>query len=124
MTCACSDYNGKADLYRNQTVPHLTQTAIYPDTGFAWEKQGEVEVKTLDQCLIEAGFPKLDAVSIDVDGIELKILVGLNVGKWRPKVIIVEENAAGGPIAELLSDYTRGPQMCHDHIYVLKEPTP
>jgi FkbM family methyltransferase len=45
------------------------------------------QVRTLDHCLAEARFPRLDVLSLDVDGLELEILKGLT---WNPTVVCVE----------------------------------
>lgn len=49
-----------------------------------------VKVRTLDHCLEEVGFPRLDFLSLDVDGIELKILRGFDIARWQTKVVLVE----------------------------------
>lgn len=49
-------------------------------------------VLTLDQCLTVCGFPLLDVLSLDVDGIERDILAGLDLARWKPKVVIIEEH--------------------------------
>jgi len=44
----------------------------------------EVPVRTLDDILIEAGAPRIDFISIDVEGHELEVLDGLNLARWSP----------------------------------------
>ena len=52
----------------------------------------EVEVRTLDDVLAEAGNPKLDLVSIDVEGLELQVLRGFDLKRHRPAVLLVEDH--------------------------------
>jgi hypothetical protein len=55
-------------------------------------------VLTLDQCLMCVGFPKLDVLSLDVDGLEEDILKGLDLERWKPAVLVSEEILLnGGP---------------------------
>ena len=51
-----------------------------------------VEVRTLDDVLAEAGNPTLDFVSLDVEGAELQVLKGFDLGKHRPSVLVVEDH--------------------------------
>lgn len=52
----------------------------------------EVEVRTLDTLLEEAGFPKLDFLSIDCEGYEPEVLRGFTVERWKPAVIVAENH--------------------------------
>lgn len=60
----------------------------------------EVPVKTLDQVLVEAEFPQLDAACIDVEGTDLDVLKGLNLLHWKPRVVVVESWAEENPALE------------------------
>jgi FkbM family methyltransferase len=60
--------------------------------GVVAERFEEVEVKTLDDILAEAGNPKLDFVSIDVEGSELQVLHGFDLGQHRPAILILEDH--------------------------------
>jgi len=54
----------------------------------------EVAVRTLDELLIDAGAPQpLDLLSVDVEGLEIEVLEGLDLGRWRPRLILVEDLA-------------------------------
>ncbi len=63
--------------------------------------QERITVRTarLDQILEEAGLiagrDRIDLLSIDVEGNELRALRGLSVALWRPRVIILEDNSFG-----------------------------
>lgn len=52
----------------------------------------DVEVRTLDDILAEAENPKLDFVSIDVEGSELQVLCGFDLGRHRPALLMLEDH--------------------------------
>ena len=52
-----------------------------------------VAAKTLDAMLTEVGPPRVDFVSIDVEGGEADILRGFDLARWRPRVVMVEVNS-------------------------------
>ncbi len=49
-----------------------------------------VEMKTLNTLLIQAGFPRLDFLTVDVEGHELEVLKGIDLNIWTPKIIVAE----------------------------------
>jgi FkbM family methyltransferase len=51
----------------------------------------EVPVRTLDQILTDAAIPHIDFISIDVEGHELEVLDGFDLGRWRPRLILIED---------------------------------
>jgi FkbM family methyltransferase len=57
-------------------------------------KPVQVPTMTLDEILTTAGVqPGIDFVSIDVEGHEREVLEGLSLPKWRPRILIVEDNS-------------------------------
>lgn len=50
----------------------------------------KVQVRTADRLLEEAGFHRLDLLTIDVEGYENEVLAGFSIERWRPTYIIVE----------------------------------
>jgi FkbM family methyltransferase len=53
----------------------------------------EVPVRTLDDILTESGAPApIDFLSVDVEGHEIEVLRGLDVCRWRPRLIVVEDH--------------------------------
>ena len=53
----------------------------------------EVEARTLDEILIDAQAPTpIDFISIDVEGHELEVLEGLDLTRWRPRLLLVEDH--------------------------------
>lgn len=69
------------------------------------ERTVEVEARTMEW-LMDRFFPEvkqIDIVSIDVEGCEEQALTGLNVGRFRPKVLVIE-NTRNVSCAKILGD--------------------
>jgi Methyltransferase FkbM domain len=61
--------------------------------GAAPEAVIEVSISTLDSVLEEAGAPVgFDFLSIDVEGHELDVLRGINLARWCPRLILLEDH--------------------------------
>lgn len=60
--------------------------------GLKW-REVRVPARTLDSILAEAAPPHVDFVSIDVEGGEMAVLSGFEIGRWRPAIVMVETNA-------------------------------
>lgn len=60
--------------------------------GMSW-REITVAARTLDSVLEEANPPKVDFISIDVEGGELAVLRGFTIQRWKPHMVIVETNA-------------------------------
>ena len=53
----------------------------------------DVPVRTLDDILAEAGAPQpIDLLSIDVEGHEIEVLRGLDLARWCPRLILLEDH--------------------------------
>ena len=55
-----------------------------------------VPTVTLDRLLTEVNFPRIDFITIDVEGHELDVLRGFSLTKHKPRIVIIEDNSAGG----------------------------
>jgi FkbM family methyltransferase len=55
----------------------------------------DVRVVTLDWVLADAKVPKVDFLSIDVEGWEIEVLRGFSFSQYRPKLILLEDFAEG-----------------------------
>lgn len=61
--------------------------------GFV-SKPVSVRTMTLDEILMEANITgDVDFISIDVEGHEYEVLEGFSLEKWRPSVMLVEDNS-------------------------------
>jgi FkbM family methyltransferase len=77
---------------------HASLREDYYIAGFKDKKLATVEVKvrTLDEILTAVGAPTpIDFVSIDVEFHELEVLDGFDLERWRPRLILIEDVAAG-----------------------------
>lgn len=55
----------------------------------------EVPIRTLDDILVESHAPQpIDFLSIDVEGHETEVLRGLDISRWRPRPILVEDHVS------------------------------
>src|SRR5438093_11350898 len=79
---------------------HLADALTAPDRdrmgpGAQPQQVIDVPVRTLDDILFEARAPKgFDFLSIDVEGHELEVLSGFDLGRWRPRLILLEDHVA------------------------------
>jgi len=46
----------------------------------------------MDSILAEAGFDRVDFLSVDVEGAELAVLRGLSIARYRPRLILIEDD--------------------------------
>jgi FkbM family methyltransferase len=69
-------------------------STLRPDikAGIEPQEQRLVPVMTLDAMLIDAGIERIDFLSIDVEGAELDVLKGLSLAKYRPRLILLEDD--------------------------------
>jgi FkbM family methyltransferase len=100
--CAASSEAGEDLFYVAETEPSLSSSSIVapprdgPGGGRAGVRAIRVRKRTLDEILIEAGISRPDFVTIDVEGHELEVLQGFSVERFRPDIIIVEDNSERG----------------------------
>ena len=103
VPAACSDVSGEQTLYRYETTKsshHGVVTVIeplsdefrktYTFSDGSYTTSGSVRSFRLDDLLDQYGFKSLDFVSIDVDGIEMKVLAGFDIARWNPAAVLVE----------------------------------
>jgi FkbM family methyltransferase len=124
LTCAC-DYQPRitAPMWENHRVPDRTQTSLNLDHA-AWEVEFGSTVLTLDQCLMISGFPRLDALVLDVDGYERRVLMGFDIDRWNPKAVIIE-GESGGRLKPFLSrGYVEVGRRMDDNRLLLRQENP
>jgi FkbM family methyltransferase len=61
-------------------------------TGRVTIRQITVPAATLDDILAGVGIGEIDFMTIDVEGHEWSVLRGLDLRRWRPRVLILERN--------------------------------
>jgi FkbM family methyltransferase len=69
----------------------LNETLVV--AGLAPQGMTQITVRTLDDILAESQAPSsLDFVSIDVEGHEIDVLDGLDLARWRPRLLLIEDH--------------------------------
>lgn len=74
-----------------------------------------VPAKSLDAILAESKIPRLDFITVDVEGHEHEILQGFSLDRWTPQIVILERNTH-------LPD-PRIMRLMHSHRYTLDRTT-
>lgn len=101
--CAVSDSPGSAELNivegadRSHGMSSLNDSSEFHSTvqelGFS-TRSVQVDVSTLDRILEQANIAEaIDFISVDVEGLELQVLRGLSLDRWRPRIILTEDNS-------------------------------
>lgn len=62
------------------------------------ENRIDVQVRTLNSILQEAGIDRIDLLSIDTEGTEADVWAGLDVQRHSPAVVIIEFHTCGLPV--------------------------
>ena len=90
--CGAPEQKGKAsfrvaanDAFSTLAGQREAEEATFTETV-------EVDLVTLDDVLANCGSPKVDFLSIDVEGGEVDVLRGFNLAKYHPGLILVEDD--------------------------------
>jgi FkbM family methyltransferase len=81
-------------------------------------KQITVPARTLEDVLDEAQLPRIDLFSLDVEGFELEVLLGMNLARYRPRYLLVESKKIG-EVMKLLANYYVCTEQLSYHDYLL-----
>ncbi len=94
VACSSTENAGRVlPLHVAGPLSSLDRSLMAP--GSTPETVIDVPIRTLDSILEEAGSPaKFDFLSIDVEGHEIEVLRGFNIGVWRPRLILLEDHVA------------------------------
>lgn len=65
----------------------------------------KVNLRTLETFIEENNISNVDLISIDTEGTELDVLIGLNLMKYRPKVFVIENNFEDKILRYYMSSY-------------------
>jgi FkbM family methyltransferase len=94
LAVAAGATHGTFTLYRVVDDPSLS--TLSAEVARDHESEGreiaatEVSVLTLDEILADAGGGEIDFLKIDVEGAERDVLLGIDLDRTRPRVIVVE----------------------------------
>lgn len=78
-----------------------------------------VRVRRLDRILEESGFPRLDYLTVDVEGWEKEVMEGFTVERWKPRVIVLEAWTDADNIP--ITGYDIIEKRQYDNLYVRRE---
>jgi FkbM family methyltransferase len=95
--CAACSSPGNAGrqlpFYVADKLSSLDRNRMAP--GSRPESVIEVRIRTLNDILVEAGAPQpIDFLSVDVEGHEVEVLSGLDLTRWRPRLILLEDHVS------------------------------
>ena len=92
VACASPGHPPTAQLLVGENSEHssLRPNAVDADTRYV--ENETVRLMTLDEVLVEAGNPRLDFVSIDVEGLQLEVLRGFDLNRHKPPLLFVEDH--------------------------------
>jgi FkbM family methyltransferase len=88
VACGSLKDRGEADFFVAGEFSSLKKHAAFTDVIYS--DKIAVPVITLDEILYKEGNPKIDFLSIDVEGTELNVLKGIDLLKNRPQLIFIE----------------------------------
>jgi FkbM family methyltransferase len=104
VNCAASSREGEATFFVADSVEAVSTLDLTPKRA-EWIgrvggtiKEITVRTATLNSLLEEAGFGELDFVTIDVEGHELSVLEGFDLERYRPRIVILEDNSIDGEV--------------------------
>jgi FkbM family methyltransferase len=88
---AISDREGEAELYTCGSCSTLNWDKNAIDWGCKKERTIKVKLTTLDNLLTQLKWtPRFDLLVIDVENHEPQVLRGFTIGRWLPKLVIIE----------------------------------
>jgi FkbM family methyltransferase len=92
--CAASTSNGTAMLHMGGGTDDLYSSLESVESETEGGKFIDVTAptRTLDSMLEEAGVGEIDFISIDVEGHEILVLGGFDLNRWKPRIVLLEDN--------------------------------
>jgi FkbM family methyltransferase len=117
---ACGAEDSEYGLFKVVgTHPYASYSGLELRYGGTSTTEISVKVRTLDRLLEEAGFPRLDVLTIDAEGYEDEVLNGFTVERWKPKFIVVEDCDGSSMLTkyQLPEGYEEMPRCHFDRIW-------
>jgi FkbM family methyltransferase len=111
VTClniGCADSTGQRPLYFGINNPGGSLATMCLDDNFKRVRSEEytmVPVETLGSVLTAQGLPRqFGIISVDTEGLDYEVLLGLDLSVWRPRLIVTEDYK---PKLEKKAEYLR-----------------
>ncbi len=94
LECGISDVQGKLK-YKSFSEGRYNRMEEADDNLGNSDNSYNINVKTLESILNEVltSQTQIDFISIDVEGMELKVLKSLDINKYKPELIVVEDHS-------------------------------
>jgi FkbM family methyltransferase len=94
VRCACAGpgQHGQADLHIATADGQSTLQRDAAHITMPFDRTERVPLRPLDDVLDEANLPRLDFVSIDVEGAQLDVLRGFDIARHRPALLLIEDH--------------------------------
>ena len=88
LNLAVSDFDGETFFFENSPINQQNSLIMQND------KQNKVKIEscTLNTILKKNNFNNFDYLNIDVEGSELNVIKGIDLKKFQPKLITIENN--------------------------------
>ena len=130
VTClnlACSDAPGELPLWFASNDPGGSRATLSSDEIMRSRRLPDnahtvVQVERLDMVLAGQGVPsEFGILSIDAEGMDYEVLLGLDLKQWRPRVIVTEDYASRNELkAKYLEDhgYQLGGQCSENAMWI------
>ena len=97
LNLACADSPGEMPLWFASHDPGGSRATLASDERMRLRRLPDnahvlVRVERLDTLLANQGIPsEFGMLSIDAEGMDYEVLLGLDLKKWRPRVIVTED---------------------------------
>ena len=88
LNLAVSDFNGQTSYFENSAINQQNSLIKNNDK----QKKIKIDCKNLNLILEENKFEKFEYLNIDVEGSEQNVINGINLSKYRPILITIENN--------------------------------
>jgi FkbM family methyltransferase len=100
FACAAGAHVGTVELMIVEGAEPLSTTISdnlpkYRNLGFHQIERVKVPMLRLNDMLEKSGIVQLDFATIDVEGAELDVLQGFDLARWKPRVLVLEDNSGG-----------------------------
>ena len=92
VACGAPGHPDHLPLHIAESPSQSSLTKHLVDPSIRYVATELVPIRTLDAVLEEAGNPRVDFVSIDVEGLQLDVLRGFSLDRHRPALLLVEDH--------------------------------
>ncbi len=92
--CTSPEKSGQGVIHLPKNAYHgfATTDPTAEEEDVEFDRQEPISLVTLDSIVQEAGTPRVDLLSIDTQGTELDVLMGFDLRKHRPRLILLEDH--------------------------------